>query len=79
LAVNILQELDHDYGRIISGQFATLAEEWEEHCETMGREVTIRMGQRQIRGRAESLGEDGALMLRTDHGRLERITGGTLE
>ena len=36
---------------------------------------------RRIRGRAESLGEDGALLLRTEHGHLERVTGGdvTLE
>ena len=46
-----------------------------------GSEVVIRMGDRQIRGRAESLGEDGALLLRTEHGHLERIIGGdvTLE
>ena len=44
-------------------------------------EVVIRTGERQIRGRAESLGEDGALLLRTEHGHLERIVGGdvTLE
>jgi biotin-(acetyl-CoA carboxylase) ligase len=38
--------------------------------------VTIQIGERRIRGRAESLDDDGALLLRTDHGRLERITGG---
>jgi biotin-(acetyl-CoA carboxylase) ligase len=34
------------------------------------------MGDRQVRGRAEALGEDGTLLLRTDHGHLERIMGG---
>ena len=38
--------------------------------------MVIRTGDRQIRGRAESLGEDGELLLRTVHGHLERITGG---
>jgi BirA family biotin operon repressor/biotin-[acetyl-CoA-carboxylase] ligase len=81
LAVTILRELDHDYARIASGQFASLVNEWEEHGTTIGREVVIRMGDRQIRGRAESLGEDGELLLRTEHGHLERIIGGdvTLE
>jgi len=81
LAVAILRELDHDYARIASGQFAALANEWEEHGTTIGHEVVIRMGDRQIRGRAESLGEDGELLLRTEHGHLERIIGGdvTLE
>jgi BirA family transcriptional regulator, biotin operon repressor / biotin---[acetyl-CoA-carboxylase] ligase len=81
LAVAILRELDHDYSRVSAGRFAATADEWEEHCTTIGRDVAIRVGDRQIRGRAESLGEDGALLLRTDHGHLERISGGdvTLE
>ena len=81
LAVAILRELDHDYRRITSGQFAAVANEWEEHGTTIGQDVVIRTGDRQIRGRAESLGEDGALLLRTEHGHLERIIGGdvTLE
>ena len=78
LAVVILRELDNDYTRLTSGQFSELANEWEEHCATIGQEVVIRTGERQIRGRAEALGEDGALLLRTDHGRPERIIGGDL-
>jgi biotin-(acetyl-CoA carboxylase) ligase len=38
--------------------------------------VTVHIGDRRIRGRAESLDDDGALVLRTEHGRLERIIGG---
>ena len=81
LAVAILRELDRDYARIATGQFAALADEWEEHGTTIGHDVVIRIGDRQIRGRAESLGEDGELLLRTEHGHLERIIGGdvTLE
>jgi len=76
LAVNILRELDTDYQRICSDDFEDVAEEWEKHCKTIGREVVIRTGSREIRGRAESLAEDGALLLRTEHGRPERIVGG---
>jgi BirA family biotin operon repressor/biotin-[acetyl-CoA-carboxylase] ligase len=81
LAVAILRELDHDYARITSGQFSAVADEWEKHGTTLGNDVVIRTGDRQIRGRAESLDEDGALLLRTIHGHLERIVGGdvTLE
>jgi BirA family biotin operon repressor/biotin-[acetyl-CoA-carboxylase] ligase len=81
LAVAILRELDRDYALIASGNFAAVADEWEKHCSTLGRGVVVRTGPRQIRGRAESLGEDGALLLRTEHGHLERIVGGdvTLE
>jgi BirA family biotin operon repressor/biotin-[acetyl-CoA-carboxylase] ligase len=81
LAVSILRELDRDYARIQQGQFDAVAEEWREHCTTIGRDVSIRSGERVVRGRAESLDADGALLLRTEHGMLERIIGGdvTLE
>ena len=81
LATAILRELDGDYARICGGCFAEVADEWEAHCQTIGRNVTIQTGERRIRGRAESLDDDGALLLRTEHGHLERVTGGdvTLE
>jgi BirA family transcriptional regulator, biotin operon repressor / biotin---[acetyl-CoA-carboxylase] ligase len=81
LAVAILRALDDDYARICAGEFAALADEWESHCATIGKSVTVLIGDRRIRGRAESLDDDGALLLRTEHGHLERIIGGdvTLE
>jgi BirA family transcriptional regulator, biotin operon repressor / biotin---[acetyl-CoA-carboxylase] ligase len=81
LAAAILRELDEDYARIASGRFGAIAEEWEAHGTTLGHQVVIRLGQREIRGRAEALGEDGGLMVRTEYGRLERILSGdvTLE
>jgi len=81
LAAAILRELDADYTRIAHRQFSRVGEEWQQFCSTLGRSVSIRVGDRVIRGRAESLDEDGALLLRTEHGHLERIIGGdvTLE
>ena len=76
LAAAVLRELDRDYRRILARQFETLAEEWESHCTTLGQQVAIHQGPRILYGRAESLDSTGALLLRTDHGRLERITGG---
>lgn len=81
LATAILRELDREYVRVGAGKFDEVADEWEEHCTTIGQRVVISMGERRLRGRAESLDDDGALLLRTEHGRLERIIGGdvTLE
>ena len=81
LAVAVLRALDEEYHRIGNGRFVAVADEWEAHCATIGNDVTIQIGGRKIRGRAESLDEDGALLVRTEHGHLERITGGdvTLE
>ncbi len=81
LAAEILRELDFDYGRICSGKFPEVADEWEAACVTIGKNVTVHMGDRRFRGRAESLDDDGALLVRTEHGHLERVIGGdvTLE
>lgn len=76
LAVAMLQELDNDYHLVTAGRFPELADEWEEHCNTMGKDVSIRVGDRWVRGRAEALGDDGALLVRTEHGHLEQVVGG---
>jgi BirA family biotin operon repressor/biotin-[acetyl-CoA-carboxylase] ligase len=81
LATAILRELDKDYSRICGGKFPEVADEWEENCSTIGKNVTVQIGGRKIRGCAESLDDDGTLLVRTEHGHLERIIGGdvTLE
>lgn len=76
IAAAILRELDADYARITAGGFGALAEEWERQCVTLGQRVRIHIGERTVVGRAESLDNDGALLLRTEHGRIERIIGG---
>jgi len=76
LAAALLRELDVDYARVCSGRFEEVAEEWSSHCRTLGQKVTILQGERRIEGRAESLDQDGALLLRNARGRLERIIGG---
>lgn len=76
LAAAILRELDRDYQRLSAGRFEEVADEWEAQCATLGQNVAIRVGDRLVQGRAESLDSDGALLLRTQHGHLERIIGG---
>jgi BirA family biotin operon repressor/biotin-[acetyl-CoA-carboxylase] ligase len=81
LAASILAELDADYQRLRRGEFSRIAEEWARQCTTLGRRVSIRIGDRTVHGRAEALDNSGALLVRTEHGHLERIVGGdvTLE
>jgi len=78
LAAAILRELDLDYARICSGKFPEVADEWEAGCATIGRNVSVQIGVRKISGRAEALDDDGALLVRTEHGRLERVIGGNV-
>ena len=76
LAAAVLREFERVYRQILSGEFSAVADEWERHCSTLGHRLEIQLGDRRVSGRAESLGEDGALLLRTEHGHLERIVGG---
>lgn len=76
LAARVLEELDSDYSRIRSGKFEQIALEWERNCSTLGKAVRIQMGDRIVQGRAEALDGEGALLLRSSHGNLERILGG---
>ena len=76
LAVATLEELDKYYQKILNRQFQEIADEWIHYCSTIGRNVTIRLPDRVVQGRAESLDSDGCLLVRKSHGHLERIVGG---
>jgi len=76
LGARILRELDDVYSRIMRREFEAVAEEWETKCSTVGKLVVVTIGDRRVRGRAEALNSEGALLLRTEHGHLESITGG---
>jgi BirA family biotin operon repressor/biotin-[acetyl-CoA-carboxylase] ligase len=80
-AAAVLRSLDRDYARVGGDNFSAVVDEWEEQCGTLGRRIRIQLGPRVLTGRAEALDGDGALLLRTEHGHLERIIGGdvTLE
>ncbi|MGE3308532.1 MAG: biotin--[acetyl-CoA-carboxylase] ligase [Limisphaerales bacterium] len=81
LAAALLEELDAAYDCVTDDRFAPLADEWSAQCTTLGRDVSVVTGNRRIHGLAEALDSEGALLVRTEHGRLERIVGGdvTLE
>ena len=76
LAARIMEELERDYARICGGGFEALANEWAQHCSTLGKQVRIQIGDRLVQGRAESLDAEGALLVRSSYGNLERIVGG---
>lgn len=76
LAAALLRELDHVYARLREGGFAQIADEWMQRCSTLGRRVRLRVGDRTFSGTAEALDDEGALLVRNEHGRMERILGG---
>jgi BirA family biotin operon repressor/biotin-[acetyl-CoA-carboxylase] ligase len=60
------------------GPFGPIRERWIRRCLTLGREVEWRDGQEPLRGRAESIGDDGALLVRDASGDLHPIHGGEI-
>jgi BirA family biotin operon repressor/biotin-[acetyl-CoA-carboxylase] ligase len=76
LATAVLRELDHLYQRLGQGDFHEIGDDWMRRCSTLGRRVAITIGDRRITGRAEALDDEGALLVRTDSGTVERVIGG---
>ncbi|MBN1889063.1 MAG: biotin--[acetyl-CoA-carboxylase] ligase [Thermoflexales bacterium] len=61
------------YGDISSPR---LREAWARRLITLGQQVEAWAGQQSIRGLAEAVDEDGALLVRTANGRLHRLSAG---
>ncbi len=78
LLCRILEALEEDYRRFCSEGFASLRERWLEYEATLGREVRVLLGERELTGIAEDLDEDGSLVLRLGDGRLQRVSSGEL-
>lgn len=77
LAVEILLELGRCRHLLSDEKFPMLLERWLELDDTLGRQVCVtRTDGRRLRGLAADLDSEGALLIRTDEGLLERVTAG---
>ncbi|MEI6084246.1 MAG: biotin--[acetyl-CoA-carboxylase] ligase [Verrucomicrobiota bacterium] len=77
LAARLLNELDALYHQA-ADDFPAISAEWARLCTTLGKQIAVRMGDRRIEGHAQALDEDGALLIRRDSGRIERVLGADL-
>jgi BirA family transcriptional regulator, biotin operon repressor / biotin---[acetyl-CoA-carboxylase] ligase len=59
--------------------FEAIRQAWRERSVTLGREVVVRTDGREIAGVAEDLDADGALLVRTAAGGLERVLSGDVQ
>ena len=78
LAVKVLESIDRHYQLLKSGSFQNFLHEWEEWDDVLGKQISVRTGERTLRGQASHLDDDGALVIRLDSGVNERITSGDL-
>jgi len=58
--------------------FEPVRARWRALSSTLGEEVLVKAERRELRGRAEDIDVDGALLLRTEGG-LERVLAGDVE
>ncbi len=77
LAAAFLAEVERAEPLLSDAEFPRLIERWVELDETLGRQVSITgAGARKICGLAMNLDTDGALLVRCDDGRMERVIAG---
>lgn len=71
---SLLSEFEELYSALRRGE--PIDKEWRRRLETLGKEITVRCGQDVREGYAESVDEDGNLLLRLEDGSLVTITAG---
>ncbi len=59
--------------------FAPVREAWKRLSATLGQEVLVKAERRELRGVAEDIDEAGALLVRREDGKLERVLAGDVE
>lgn len=72
----LFRRLDHYYFLFLEEGFSPVIRDWESLCDLMGRPVEVDYQDRVVRGTAEGLDEDGALLLRLPEGMRERVLAG---
>jgi BirA family biotin operon repressor/biotin-[acetyl-CoA-carboxylase] ligase len=73
-----LEEFEALYERFLARDFPSILTEWKEHAVTLGREVRVRQGARETRGRAIDVDMDGALLIEQQDGELIRVISGEI-
>ncbi|MGE5673797.1 MAG: biotin--[acetyl-CoA-carboxylase] ligase [Mycobacterium leprae] len=78
LVAGILRALECRLDQLLSGDFATLLDEWRRYSVTLGRPVRVLSadGSHRFDGVAEAVDEEGALVVRRADGILERVLAG---
>lgn len=58
-----LYELEQLYGKVVAGNISKIKSEWEKRSSTIGKNVKISTPDREIKGRATGIDDDGALLV----------------
>lgn len=78
LISGVLNEVDRRYEILRCGEKPVLLEEWKSLSSTLGKKVSVVIGDRILHGDAESIDDEGRLVLRLASGESEKIHSGDL-
>jgi BirA family biotin operon repressor/biotin-[acetyl-CoA-carboxylase] ligase len=78
IIVEILNEIDNWYRFLKKIDRKMLLSQWQQLTSTLGREVNVTVGEETFSGIAESIDEEGMLILRLPTGVLKRVSAGDL-
>lgn len=72
----ILREFENRYQLVESGEYDAITQEWKSLSATLENRVQIRTLKNSFEGEAIDIDEFGALLVRKDNGKLERVIAG---
>jgi len=78
LAQVFLQEFEKYYEILKRREFSSILKEWKLYSHTLGKKITVDMGERIITGEAVDINQEGALILKKEDGELVEIISGTI-
>ncbi len=74
----VLKELELRLLQLESGEYDTIVQEWKSLSLTMNRRVHVKTLKRTFKGEAVDIDNHGALVIRKDNGRIEKVIAGDL-
>jgi BirA family biotin operon repressor/biotin-[acetyl-CoA-carboxylase] ligase len=78
LLAEVLNHLERWADRLAAGEHDAVRNYWEACSVTLGQDIRITIGDREVFGHALGIDAVGALRVRTDEGRIELFTSGTV-
>lgn len=79
LLQGILTEFESLYGSLVESGFEPLRQTWKDLSNTIGENVVVTLPSGQVKGLAEDIDSDGALILKKADGAVERIVAGVVK
>ncbi len=78
IAKRVLEEIETQYKRIKDDGFKDVLKEWSQACFLWGKKIKVKIFDKQISGQALSIDKRGYLLIKRDHGSIEKISAGDI-